>query len=77
MNAERPTETDSRVWILVKMCSIIPILADPAGTKLPMWARNTIRATCVHDHTYGVIFDPLTFTINTQKLQMIENKVCV
>ena len=63
MNADRPTDTDSRVWILtwvsgqalgvggnvaclVKMCSIIPILAASAGTKLPMCARKTIRPTC-------------------------------
>ena len=37
--------TDSRVLIRVSNLSTIPIRADLAGTKLPIWAKSTIRAT--------------------------------
>ena len=45
MNVESPTETLSMDLILVKILSTSPSLASSAGTKLPICARNTIRAT--------------------------------
>ena len=47
MKVESGTDTVSRVWMRVNMESSRPILADCAGTKLPMCARNTISPTCV------------------------------
>ena len=43
MKVESPTDTVSLLWMRVKMASTSPILAFSAGTKLPMWARNTIK----------------------------------
>lgn len=45
MKVDRGTDTVSRVWMRVNMESITPILADSAGTKLPVCARNTISPT--------------------------------
>lgn len=45
MNVDRLTETVSRLAILVNMRSRRPITADSAGTKLPMWAKYTIKPT--------------------------------
>ena len=47
MKVESGTDTVSLVWMRVNMESSRPILADCAGTKLPMCARNTMSPTCV------------------------------
>ena len=46
MNVDRPTDTVSLVCIRVKILSVMPTVAESAGTKLPICARNTIKPTC-------------------------------
>lgn len=43
MNVDSATDTVSLLCILVWIESIRPNLAFSAGTKLPIWAKNTIR----------------------------------
>ena len=45
MNVDRPTDTVSLVCIRVKILSVMPTVAESAGTKLPICARNTIKPT--------------------------------
>ncbi len=44
MNVERPPVRSSAAPMRVKMRSIGPIVAESAGTALPMWARIAISA---------------------------------
>ena len=45
MKVERPPERSSLAPMRVKMRSTKPIRAAEAGTKEPIWARRTMRAT--------------------------------
>ena len=45
IKVDKPTDTVSLVCIRVKILSVRPIVADSAGTKLPMCAKNTIKPT--------------------------------
>ncbi|MDT4861475.1 hypothetical protein FQZ97_960810 [compost metagenome] len=45
MNVERPPARSSAAPMRVKMRSILPMRARAAGTKLPMRASSTMRAT--------------------------------
>ena len=46
MKVERPPAMSSETPMRVKMRSTMPMRADFAGTKLPIWARMTRMAAC-------------------------------
>lgn len=52
INVDKPTDTVSLVCIRVKILSVRPIVADSAGTKLPICAKNTIKPTCKEKSVY-------------------------
>jgi hypothetical protein len=45
MKVDSPRASESAAPMRVKTRSTIPIRASVAGTKLPIWASNTINAT--------------------------------
>lgn len=45
IKVDKPIDTVSLVCMRVKTLSVIPIVAESAGTKLPICARNTIKPT--------------------------------
>lgn len=53
IKVDKPTDTVSLVCIRVKILSVRPIVADSAGTKLPICAKNTIKPTCKNKIIYG------------------------
>lgn len=52
IKVDKPTDTVSLVCIRVKILSVRPIVADSAGTKLPICAKNTIKPTCKDKSIY-------------------------
>jgi len=45
IKVDKAIDTVSLVCMRVKTLSVIPIVAESAGTKLPICARNTIKPT--------------------------------
>lgn len=52
IKVDKPTDTVSLVCIRVKILSVRPIVANSAGTKLPICAKNTIKPTCEEKSIY-------------------------
>ncbi len=46
INVDSPLERLSEAPTRVKILSMMPMLADSAGTKEPIWAMSTMRAVC-------------------------------
>lgn len=55
IKVDKLTDTVSLVCIRVKILSVRPIVADSAGTKLPICAKNTIKPTYKEKSIYRKI----------------------
>ena len=68
INVLCPDEISSDAPTLVKILSTIPILADFAGTKLPICAIRVISATCRIYVDLPAIFGPVIIIIRSSSL---------
>ena len=65
IKVDKPTDTVSLVCIRVKILSVRPMVADSAGTKLPICAKNTIKPTCKEK----IIYRMSSYYIALQKIE--------
>ena len=63
MKVDSPDEMLSDAPTRVKILSTMPICAELAGTKLPIWAIKTIRAVCLRIALLPLMLGPVIMMI--------------